>query len=76
MWEPAAPIEDQQHYVPELAAYRLIWAERGIAARQVVREAEIGDAPLVASCDPAIVALLRQRGPDVAGVAGCVAIAR
>ena len=76
VWEPAAPIEDQQHYVPELAAYRLIWAERGIAARQVVREAEIGDAPLVASCDPAIVALLRQRGPDVAGVAGCVAIAR
>ena len=76
VWEPAAPIEDQQHYAPELAAYRLIWAERGVAARHVVRAAEIGATPLVASCDPAIAAALRRRGRDLAGVPGCAAIAR
>ena len=65
-------LEGTPGYVPLLGAYRLMARERGLL---VVHRPEPGAFPVVASCDPRIVARLAASAADIAGVAGCVATA-
>lgn len=64
------------HYTPILRAYRLIWAERGVAIGHVtdIRLIPRGLPGVIASCDPATIPLLSARGRDIGGTAGCVAV--
>ena len=65
------------HYTPILRAYRLIWAERGVAIRHVTDPGVVarGVPGVIASCDPAVIPLLSVRGRDIGGTAGCIAVA-
>lgn len=68
VWEPGFTLEGKPGYAPVLRSYQLMWRQRGL----LVERGERG--PLLASCDPRVAALLRARGPDIAGVPGCVAV--
>lgn len=61
-------------YSPQLRFYTLAFGERGFAARRAPSLSGAGG--LVASCDPALLAALEARGPDIAGVPGCRAVLR
>jgi 4-amino-4-deoxy-L-arabinose transferase-like glycosyltransferase len=62
------------NYAPRLDAYRMMWAERGLAVRRRTGFPVISDAAVVASCNPSIVQGLLAGGRDIGGIAGCAAV--
>jgi 4-amino-4-deoxy-L-arabinose transferase-like glycosyltransferase len=75
--EPGFALEEDHdpHYEPRLNAYRMIWAEQGLAVdRQVDMPAAVG--AVVASCNGAVVKRILREGSDIGGVTGCAAIER
>lgn len=71
--EPGFTLERWPHYAAVLDGYRWLAAANGVV---VARRLDVTDLPpgtIVASCDPATVRRLASRGPDVAGVPGCIA---
>ena len=73
--EPGHRQDAEMHYAPLLRSYKLLWIERGLKVRHIVRREE-ARAAMLASCDPATTAQIRQEGTDLSGVAGCAAIRR
>ncbi len=75
--DPGFVLEGKPHYAPVLLAYRELWRARGITIGHSTNLADVDRArgSILASCDAAAVARLKARGPDIAGIAECAAVA-
>jgi 4-amino-4-deoxy-L-arabinose transferase-like glycosyltransferase len=72
--DPGFPLEDRPNYVPLLRAYALMWRERGLEVEHRASLAEAGQG-VVASCEPAVAAVLGVGSDRMGAPPGCAVVA-